>query len=56
LRGTVGTAAQKTAAVAAAKGIEGQKGVKDELKVQAADSMTNQMTTGNSNMTNANRR
>ena len=49
LRGTVGSAAQKTAAVAAAKGIEGQKGVKDELKVQAGDSMTNQMTSGNSN-------
>ena len=59
LRGTVATAAQKTAAVTAAKGIEGQKGVKDELKVQANDSMTNQMTGGNAGATtnaNANRR
>jgi osmotically-inducible protein OsmY len=51
LRGTVATAAQKAAAVAAAKGIEGQKGVKDELKVQANDSMTNQMTGGNAGNT-----
>ena len=59
LRGTVGTAAQKTAAVAAAKGIEGKKGVKDELKVQANDSVTNQTTGGNAGATtnaNANRR
>ncbi len=49
LKGTVGTAAQKTAAVAAAKGIDGQKGIKDELKVQPNDSLTNQtVTTGNS--------
>lgn len=55
LRGTVATAAQKTAAVAAAKGIEGQKGVKDELKVQANDSLTNQtIGTGNATKSNTN--
>ncbi|MCY7345176.1 MAG: BON domain-containing protein [Pyrinomonadaceae bacterium] len=54
LKGSVATAAQKTAAIAVAKGIEGQKGVKDDLKVQAGDSMTNQMVGGNSNMSNAN--
>ena len=50
LKGTVATAAQKTQAEAVAKGIEGQKGIKNELKVQAGDSMTNQMVGGNSNM------
>jgi osmotically-inducible protein OsmY len=54
LKGTVATAAQKAAAETAAKGIEGQKGIKNELKVQAGDSMTNQMTSGNSNMSNSN--
>jgi len=56
LKGTVGSAAQKASAEAVAKGIDGQKGIKNELKVQAGDSMTNQMTgTGNSsNMSNAN--
>jgi hypothetical protein len=54
LRGSVGSQAQKTAAVNAAKGIEGQKGVKDELKVNANDSMTNQMTSGNTTTTNSN--
>ncbi len=49
LRGTVETAAQKTKAEQTAKGIEGVKSVKDELKVQANDSMTNQMVNGNSN-------
>lgn len=48
LRGTVGTAAQKTAAVKAAT-VEGVKSVKDMLKVDAKDSMTNQMTSANSN-------
>ena len=52
LKGTVANAAQKTAAIAAAKGIEGNKGVKDELKVQAGDSMTNQMSGSNSTTTN----
>lgn len=55
LKGTVETAAQKTKAVQTAKDIDGVKSVKDELKVQANDSMTNQMTSGNSNTrTNAN--
>jgi len=54
LKGTVATAAQKTQAETVAKGIDGQKGIKNELKVQPADSMTNQMTSGNSNMSNAN--
>ena len=56
LKGTVATAAQKDAAEKAAKSIEGQKGVKNELKVQAGDSMTNQMVSGNDNtkMTNSN--
>ena len=49
LKGTVKTAAQKTQAETTAKGIEGQKGVKNELKVDANDSMTNQMTSGNTN-------
>lgn len=45
LRGSVATAAQKTQAETAAKSIEGQKGVKNELKVQAGDSLTNQAVT-----------
>jgi hypothetical protein len=40
LRGTVASAAQKSAAVKAANGIEGKKSVKDELKV-AADGAAN---------------
>lgn len=48
LKGTVATAAEKTKAEATAKTIEGQKGVKNELKVQAGDSMSNQMVNGNS--------
>lgn len=47
LRGTVATAAQKDAAVKAAK-VEGVTSVKDMLKVDAKDSMTNQMTSSNS--------
>lgn len=47
LKGTVSTAAQKAAAEKVAKGIEGQKGVKNELTVKPADSMTNQMVNGN---------
>ena len=55
LKGTVATAAQKTAAETAAKGIEGQKGIKNQLTVNASDSMTNQMTgTGTGNTSNAN--
>jgi hyperosmotically inducible protein len=49
LKGTVATAAQKAKAEEVAKGIDGVKSVKNELKVQANDSMTNQMTSGNSN-------
>jgi hypothetical protein len=56
LRGSVGTQAQKTAAENVAKGIEGQKGIRNQLTVNAGDSMTNQATSGNSNMMNANRR
>lgn len=41
LKGTVGTQAQKDAAVKAAKGIDGVKSVKDELKVAKDDSVTN---------------
>lgn len=48
LKGTVGTAAQKDAAVKAAKGIDGVKDVKDTLKVDAKDSMTNQATSSDS--------
>ena len=47
LKGTVASAAQKTEAETVAKGIEGQKGVKNELKVSATDSATNQMVNGN---------
>lgn len=47
LKGTVATQAQKTRAEQVAKGIEGQKGVKNELLVRAGDSMTNQMVNGN---------
>ena len=56
LRGSVTTAAQKTQAETVAKGIDGQKGIKNQLTVNASDSMTNQMTGSNSNMSNANRR
>ncbi|MEO6590333.1 MAG: BON domain-containing protein [Pyrinomonadaceae bacterium] len=44
LKGTVATAAEKAKAEEVAKGIEGQKGVKNDLKVDAKDSMTNQAT------------
>jgi osmotically-inducible protein OsmY len=47
LKGTVATAAQKAKAETVAKGIEGQKGVKNTLQVKANDSMTNQMVNGN---------
>ena len=47
LKGTVGTAAQKTKAETVAKSIEGQKGVKNQLTVKAGDSMTNQVVNGN---------
>lgn len=58
LKGTVATAAQKTRAEQVAKGIDGVKSVKNELKVAANDSMTNvntnSMVNGN-NRTNSNR-
>ena len=47
LEGTVETAAQKTKAEQVAKGIDGVKSVKNELKVAPNDSMTN--TSSNSN-------
>lgn len=50
LRGTVANAAQKTKAVATAKGIKGVTNVKDELKIAANDSVTNM--SGNANNTN----
>lgn len=54
LRGTVANAAQKTKAETVAKAIEGQKGVTNQLKVAANDSVTN-TGSGNGN-SNANRR
>lgn len=54
LRGTVASAAQKDAAVKAAK-VEGVSNVRDQLKVDAKDSLTNQMTGSNSNSGNVNR-
>ncbi len=41
LKGTVANAAQKASAEKVAKGIDGQKGVKNELKVAPNDSVTN---------------
>jgi len=57
LKGTVATKAESDKALSVARGIDGQKGVKNELKVQPGDSMGNQMTSGNTNtrMTNSNR-
>jgi hypothetical protein len=48
LKGTVGSAAEKTKAISVAKAIEGVKSVTDQLKVAANDSMTNQMVNGKS--------
>jgi osmotically-inducible protein OsmY len=48
LKGTVANAAQKVSAEKVAKGIEGQKGVKNQLTVRPQDSMTNQMVNGSS--------
>ena len=50
LKGTVANAEQKAKAIAVAKGIEGVKSVTDNLQIKPADSMTNQMTSGNANM------
>lgn len=44
LKGTVANAEQKTKAESVAKGIDGVKSVKNELKVAPADSMTNMNT------------
>ncbi|HUR97194.1 MAG TPA: BON domain-containing protein [Pyrinomonadaceae bacterium] len=49
LKGTVANAAQKTKAEQVAKGIDGVKSVKNELKVAANDSMTNVSTSNSSN-------
>ncbi|MEO6334866.1 MAG: BON domain-containing protein [Pyrinomonadaceae bacterium] len=50
LKGTVANAAEKTKAEQVAKGIDGVKSVKNELKVAPNDSMTN--TSGNSSNMN----
>jgi hypothetical protein len=50
LRGTVANAAQKAKAESVAKGISGQKGVHNELRIAPNDSITNT----NSNANNAN--
>ena len=57
LSGTVGTKEQQQMAVKVANEIEGKTSVKNNLKVSAGDSMTNQMTGSNSNMrmTNSNK-
>jgi len=57
LTGTVGTKEQLTMAVKTAQEIDGVTSVKNNLKVSAGDSMTNQMTGSNSNMrmTNSNK-
>jgi hypothetical protein len=47
LKGTVANAAQKASAERVAKGIEGQKGVKNELQIKPSDSAVNQMVNGN---------
>jgi hyperosmotically inducible protein len=54
LKGTVGSAAEKSSAERVAKSIEGQTGVTNQLTVKPNDSMTNQMVNGNSS--NSNRR
>ena len=50
LKGTVANAAQKASAEKVAKTIEGQKGVKNELKIAPKDSVTNMNTSSNSSM------
>ena len=54
LRGTVATAAQKTKAGEVAKGIDGQKGVTNDLQVKAGDSATNQLVNGSAANTHSN--
>lgn len=53
LRGTVGSAEQKSAAEKAAK-VEGASSVKNSLTVSKDDSMTNQATSGGNTKSNAN--
>ncbi len=55
LRGSVGSAAQKTAAVNVAKDIDGVTRVNDQLKVQPGDSMTNMSGSNTRTNTNTNR-
>jgi len=52
LKGTVGTAAQKTSAEKTAQSIDGVKSVKNELKVDAKDSLSNQASSAVSDNTN----
>lgn len=55
LRGTVASKAESDKAATVAKGIEGVTSVKNDLKVQANDSLTNQVVGTNANTaTNAN--
>lgn len=54
LRGTVGSKAEQDAANKTAKGIEGVTSVKDMLKVDAKDSMTNQAMSDGNMKTNTN--
>lgn len=48
LRGTVASSAHKRSAEDTAKAIEGVKSVKNELKISANDTVTNQIVNGNS--------
>lgn len=54
LKGTVANAAQKASAEKVAKSIEGQTGVKNELAIRPADTVTNQVVNGNSKVPAAN--
>lgn len=54
LKGTVGTAAQKSAAEKTAQSVEGVKSVKNELKVDAKDSLSNQASSAVSDSTKTN--
>ncbi|MGI8882766.1 MAG: BON domain-containing protein [Pyrinomonadaceae bacterium] len=54
LRGTVASKAESDKAASVAKGIDGVKSVTNQLKVQAGDSMTNQMTSDGAKTANAN--
>ena len=56
LRGSVASAAQKAQAQKVAEGIEGQRGVKNNLQVRPDDSLSNQMTDDDDSNSNANRR